>query len=73
MSEPLFPPAPPETRTYRVITISFYPDDLRDLDAMVAKLKARGCTRANRSALLREAMRQCDLDKAEQAFKGARR
>lgn len=48
---------------YKVICISMYNDDLEQLDAMVEALKARGLTKANRSALIRHALGQVDLDK----------
>jgi hypothetical protein len=38
---------------YKIICISLYSDDLKRLDVLVETLKARGCTRANRSALIR--------------------
>jgi hypothetical protein len=48
---------------YKVICISLYTDDLSKLDAMVDALKARGLTKANRSALIRHALDQVELDK----------
>lgn len=48
---------------YKVICISMYTGDLERLDAMVDELKARGITKANRSALIRHALSQVDLDK----------
>jgi hypothetical protein len=47
---------------YKVICISMYTKDLEQLDEMVDKLKARGLTKANRSALIRFALAQVDLD-----------
>jgi hypothetical protein len=47
---------------YKVICISMYTDDLKRLDAMVDELKARGLTKANRSALIRYALGSMDLD-----------
>ncbi len=47
---------------YKVICISMYTDDLKRLDAMVDDLKARGMTKANRSALIRYALTALDLD-----------
>ena len=47
---------------YKVICISMYTEDLSHLDAMVEKLKARGLTKANRSALIRNALSKVDLD-----------
>jgi len=48
---------------YKVICISLYTRDLARLDTMVDALKARGVTKANRSALIRAALDQVDLDK----------
>lgn len=47
---------------YKVICISMYTDDLNRLDTMVDTLKARGLTKANRSALIRYALGEVDLD-----------
>jgi hypothetical protein len=46
---------------YKVICISMYTRDLEQLDSMVEELKARGLTKANRSALIRFALGQVDL------------
>ena len=48
---------------YKVICISMYTRDLDQLDTMVEQLKTRGLTKANRSALIRFALAQVDLDK----------
>lgn len=56
------PPAPRPAH-YKVICISMYTNDLERLDAMVDALKAKGMTKANRSALIRAALDQIDLDK----------
>jgi hypothetical protein len=48
---------------YKVICISMYTKDLARLDELVAKLKSRGLTKANRSALIRAALEQVDLDR----------
>jgi hypothetical protein len=47
---------------YKIICISMYTEDLRRLDAMVDALKARGLTKANRSALIRYALGEVNLD-----------
>ncbi len=47
---------------YKVICISMYTDDLERLDEMVQTLKARGLTKANRSALIRYALGTVKLD-----------
>ena len=48
---------------YKVICISMYTKDLARLDELVDELKGRGITKANRSALIRVALEQLDLDK----------
>jgi hypothetical protein len=53
----------PKPAHYKVICISLYNADLERLDALVDELKARGVTKANRSALIRVALDQLDLDK----------
>ena len=54
----------PEKPThYKVICISIYTKDLDRLDGLVDELKSRGITKANRSALIRAALDQIDLDK----------
>lgn len=59
--------APPEAAgpepTWRVISISLYPEDIERLDAMVAELRAGGHRRANRSALIRHALATVDLSR----------
>jgi hypothetical protein len=62
--EPRPAPAKPSDRPlhYKVICISMYTEDLARLDAMVEALKARGLTKANRSALIRYALAHVDLD-----------
>jgi hypothetical protein len=55
--------AEPKPAHYKVICISLYNRDLDRLDALVDELKARGLTKANRSALIRVALEQLDLDR----------
>jgi hypothetical protein len=55
-------PKPTPTH-YKVICISLYTKDLEQLDDLVDELKARGLTKANRSALIRVALDQLDLNK----------
>ena len=47
---------------YKVICISMYTKDLAQLDEMVEALKKKGLTKANRSALIRFALAQVDLE-----------
>ncbi|HEX4513584.1 MAG TPA: hypothetical protein VH054_08615 [Polyangiaceae bacterium] len=61
-------PTPTEAQSdkpthYKVICISIYNDDLKHLDELVGQLKKRGMTKANRSALIRAALQQVDLDR----------
>ena len=62
---PRGPKPPPASKPahYKVICISLYTKDLEHLDGLVDKLKARGLTKANRSALIRVALDQLDLEK----------
>ena len=53
----------PKPAHYKVICISLYNADLERLDGLVEQLKARVLTKANRSALIRVALDQIDLDK----------
>ncbi|MBV9945581.1 MAG: hypothetical protein JOZ69_01885 [Myxococcales bacterium] len=55
--------AGPKPTHYKVICISLYTRDLERLDGLVDALKARGITKANRSALIRVALDQVDLEK----------
>ena len=48
---------------YKVICISMYTGDLERMDTLVDELKARGITKASRSALIRAALDQVDLGK----------
>jgi hypothetical protein len=58
-------PARPQEKPlhYKVICISMYTDDLKRLDGMVDALKARGLTKANRSALIRYALGAVDVER----------
>ena len=47
---------------YKIICISLYNEDLVRLDEMVTNLKKRGLTKASRSALIRYALSNVNLD-----------
>ena len=47
---------------YKVVSVSLYLDDIERLNTLVEAMKARGFTRMNRSLMIREALRQIDLD-----------
>ncbi len=55
-------PAKPKPEHYRVVSISLYNEDIERLEAMVAELKRRGFTKANKSQLIRFALDTVDLD-----------
>ena len=69
-TEPLAKPAPkttarakkPKPTHYKVVCISLYTQDIENLEAKVAELKRRGHTKANKSQLIRMALRKLDID-----------
>jgi hypothetical protein len=61
--------AKPEKPThYKVVCISLYNEDIEHLESMVAELKRRGHTKANKSQLIRAALAQVDLAKIPKGF-----
>ena len=48
---------------YKVVCISLYTQDIENLEETVAELKRRGHTKANKSQLIRQELRQLDIDK----------
>jgi hypothetical protein len=50
-----------EGKTYRLVTFSFYEEDVARLDALLLEAKKRGHKRVSRSQLVRLALRQVDL------------
>jgi hypothetical protein len=52
-----------EGRTFRLVTFSFYEDDVARLDALLKVARQKGHRRASRSQIVRQALRQVDLDK----------
>jgi cobalamin biosynthesis protein CobD/CbiB len=53
---------------YKVVCISLYNEDIENLERMVAELKSRGHTKANKSQLIRAALAQVDLGKIPKGF-----
>ena len=51
-----------EGQTWRLVTFSFYEEDVARLDALLAEAKKRGIRKVNRSQLMRFALRQVNLD-----------
>lgn len=49
-------------RATKTITISMFTSDVQEMDVMVERLKARGARRASRSALIRWALRELEVE-----------
>lgn len=61
------PPAE-KPKHYKVVSISLYQKDIEQLEAMVAELKRRGHTKANKSQLIRFALDTVNLDDVPSGF-----
>ena len=61
-------PAKEKPTHYKVVCISLYNEDIENLEKLVAELKRRGHTKANKSQLIRAALAQVDLGKIPKAF-----
>jgi hypothetical protein len=48
-------------KTFRLVTFSFYEEDVARLDKLLAEARKRGHRRASRSQIVRLALRQVDL------------
>lgn len=55
--------AKPRPTHYKVVCISLYNEDIERLEGLVAELKRRGHSKANKSQVIREALLQIDLNK----------
>jgi hypothetical protein len=53
---------------YKVVCISLYTEDIEQLETLVAELKRRGHTKANKSQVIRAALDQVDLDKIPKGY-----
>ncbi len=52
----------PEGRSYRLVTFSFYEEDVERLDALLSEARQQGKRKVSRSQIVRLALRQVDLD-----------
>lgn len=52
----------PEGRTFRLVTFSFYEDDVARLDALLKAARQKGHRKTSRSQIVRLALRQVDID-----------
>lgn len=55
----------PKNAPYKVICISLFKWDLEQLDKMVQQLKERGLSKANRSWLIRHALKQIQVEQID--------
>jgi hypothetical protein len=53
---------------YKIVCISLYTEDIERLEALVAELKRRGHTKANKSQVIRAALDQIDLEKIPKGY-----
>jgi hypothetical protein len=53
---------------YKIVCISLYTEDIERLEALVAELKRRGHTKANKSQVIRAALDQIDLAKIPKGY-----
>jgi hypothetical protein len=58
----------PKPLHYKVVSISLYQEDIARLEALVAELKRRGHTKANKSQLIRFALDTVDIDKLPRGY-----
>ncbi len=58
----------PRPTHYKIVCISLYTDDIDRLERLVAELKKRGHTKANKSQLIRAALDQVDLDRIPKGY-----
>lgn len=61
----------PRPTHYKIITISLYTSDIEALDAKVAAFKARGWSKANKSAVIRLALDRLVVDEVPMVKSGA--
>jgi hypothetical protein len=61
-------PAREKPTHYKIVCISLYTEDIARLEAMVAELKRRGHTKANKSAVIRFALDSVDIGKMPKAY-----
>lgn len=69
-TEPAPPAAekPPKPTHYKIVCISLYTEDIERLEALVADLKKRGHTKANKSAVIRYALEAVDITKMPKGY-----
>jgi hypothetical protein len=53
---------------YKIVCISLYTEDIERLESLVAELKRRGHTKANKSQVIRAALDQIDLGRIPKGY-----
>ncbi len=61
-------PAKPKPTHYKIVCISLYTEDIERLETLVAELKKRGHTKANKSAVIRYALDSVDISKMPKGY-----
>ncbi|HEY3357158.1 MAG TPA: hypothetical protein VGQ83_28165 [Polyangia bacterium] len=61
-------PKAPKPSHYKIVCISLYNEDIARLEELVAELRRRGFSKANKSQLIRFALDTVDLDKMPKAY-----
>ena len=61
-------PKKPKPTHYKIVCISLYNEDIELLESLVAELKKRGHTKANKSQVIRAALDQIDLDSIPKGY-----
>ena len=61
-------PAKPKPTHYKIVCISLYTEDIERLESLVAELKKRGHTKANKSAVIRYALDSVDISKMPKGY-----
>jgi hypothetical protein len=60
--------AKPKPTHYKIVCISLYTEDIERLESLVAELKKRGHTKANKSAVIRYALGSVDITKMPKGY-----
>ncbi len=60
--------AKPKPTHYKIVCISLYTEDIQHLEELVAELKKRGHTKANKSAVIRYALGAVDITKMPKGY-----
>ena len=58
----------PKPTHYKIVCISLYTEDIERLETLVAELKKRGHTKANKSAVIRYALDTIDIGKMPKGY-----